>query len=53
MEIFEITKRFPAEEKYALTSQISAFVEISVLKPSGKRGRRGAMQRISEQIDGL
>ena len=22
MEIFEITKRFPAEEKYALTSQI-------------------------------
>jgi len=24
MEIFEITKRFPAEEKYALTSQSGA-----------------------------
>ena len=39
MEIFEITKDFPAEEKYALTSQNTALVEIGLLEPSRSMGK--------------
>ena len=34
MEIFEITKRFPSEERYAFDESDSALVEISLFEPS-------------------
>ena len=33
MEIFEITKKFPAEEKYSLTDQIKKIFQIGMCQP--------------------
>jgi len=45
MEIFEITKKFPAEEEYALTSQIRRSSR-SVCLNLREAWQSGAMQRI-------
>ena len=53
MEIFEITKRFPAEEKYALTSQIRRSSRSVCLNLRGSVGEEALRSAFCEQIDGL
>jgi hypothetical protein len=52
MEIFEITKRFPSEEKYVDESD-SALVEIRLFEPSRSLGKEALRSAFSEQVDRL
>src|SRR5439155_21964525 len=53
MEIFAITKRFPSEEKYALTSQIRRSSRSVCLNLREAWAKRRYAAHFSEQVDRL
>ena len=53
MEIFEITKRFPAGRKIRVDESDSALVEIRLFEPSRSLGKEALCSAFSEQVDRL
>jgi hypothetical protein len=51
MEIFEVTKTFPDEERFALTGQIKALLSLRLFKPKGSMGQATLRGSFLEQAD--
>ncbi len=52
-EIFQISKTFPAEEKYALTSQIQALIPFSVSELARSVGEKALRSTFHKRVDRL